>query len=286
MPARVIRVATIRRPRWPSRVLRWGLSVAFLLAAVLWILSYFVSVTYSCSTSNVVPATSKGQSITMTVFRYSGFKSGELTIWFPSWHPSNLPPPKSWDFSGFVLSFPRPASIWPTYLGSYASAASIGAFVIPLWFPSALLGILAALLWRAETRRRHFAQAKCRKGVRERFGPALSGTLSAILFLAALVLFPVVYDQINRSAGGFIDDLGQEIMRTHETLWLSVFMFIWFSLAFAAAIPAFRIARWKTCYIPEGLCLNCGYNLTGNTSGICPECGTAILDHMTPTPSA
>jgi hypothetical protein len=26
----------------------------------------------------------------------------------------------------------------------------------------------------------------------------------------------------------------------------------------------------------RGLCIPCGYNLTGNTSGICPECGTAI----------
>ncbi len=27
----------------------------------------------------------------------------------------------------------------------------------------------------------------------------------------------------------------------------------------------------------RGLCIPCGYNLTGNTSGICPECGTAVL---------
>jgi hypothetical protein len=26
----------------------------------------------------------------------------------------------------------------------------------------------------------------------------------------------------------------------------------------------------------RGLCLACGYNLTGNISGICPECGTGI----------
>ena len=25
-----------------------------------------------------------------------------------------------------------------------------------------------------------------------------------------------------------------------------------------------------------GLCRACGYNLTGNTSGVCPECGTPI----------
>lgn len=26
----------------------------------------------------------------------------------------------------------------------------------------------------------------------------------------------------------------------------------------------------------RGQCLNCGYDLRGNTSGICPECGTAV----------
>ncbi|UCC32457.1 MAG: hypothetical protein JSU86_09280 [Phycisphaerales bacterium] len=31
--------------------------------------------------------------------------------------------------------------------------------------------------------------------------------------------------------------------------------------------------RWRR---RRGLCLNCGYNLTGNVSGICPECGTRI----------
>jgi hypothetical protein len=25
-----------------------------------------------------------------------------------------------------------------------------------------------------------------------------------------------------------------------------------------------------------GLCRRCGYNLTGNTSGVCPECGTPV----------
>ncbi len=31
---------------------------------------------------------------------------------------------------------------------------------------------------------------------------------------------------------------------------------------------------------PSGACKHCGYNLTGNTSGICPECGTKSPDHQ------
>jgi len=28
--------------------------------------------------------------------------------------------------------------------------------------------------------------------------------------------------------------------------------------------------------IPPGHCRNCGYDLTGNVSGVCPECGMAL----------
>jgi hypothetical protein len=31
----------------------------------------------------------------------------------------------------------------------------------------------------------------------------------------------------------------------------------------------------------EGLCESCGYNLTGNTSGVCPECGTPVPETTT-----
>lgn len=29
---------------------------------------------------------------------------------------------------------------------------------------------------------------------------------------------------------------------------------------------------------PVGRCRHCGYNLTGNVSGVCPECGTAVAE--------
>ncbi len=34
------------------------------------------------------------------------------------------------------------------------------------------------------------------------------------------------------------------------------------------------------------VCQGCGYDLTGNTSGICPECGRRIPQHMQPPPVA
>jgi len=35
-------------------------------------------------------------------------------------------------------------------------------------------------------------------------------------------------------------------------------------------------AELQMRFSKDPLCLNCGYNLTGNLSGVCPECGTAI----------
>ncbi len=46
---------------------------------------------------------------------------------------------------------------------------------------------------------------------------------------------------------------------------LSVPLFILMAFIARAALPSLEPS--------EGLCPNCGYNLTGNTSGKCPECG-------------
>jgi len=59
----------------------------------------------------------------------------------------------------------------------------------------------------------------------------------------------------------------------HHTLRTSVWVPV---LTFAAA-PLLALARYirRRRLPPPGHCLSCGYNLTGNTSGRCPECGTA-----------
>jgi hypothetical protein len=38
---------------------------------------------------------------------------------------------------------------------------------------------------------------------------------------------------------------------------------------------ATRLPR-KAAVKPKGVCEKCGYNLTGNASGVCPECGTKV----------
>jgi hypothetical protein len=56
---------------------------------------------------------------------------------------------------------------------------------------------------------------------------------------------------------------------------------LWFPFAVLAAYPAIAFIRgparrWRRR--KRGLCVKCAYDLTGNVSGVCPECGKPIDD--------
>jgi hypothetical protein len=54
-----------------------------------------------------------------------------------------------------------------------------------------------------------------------------------------------------------------------------VVMPLWMLLV-VVAVPT-AVLWWRDRRrIPAGHCRQCGYNLTGNVSGRCPECGTAV----------
>jgi len=56
----------------------------------------------------------------------------------------------------------------------------------------------------------------------------------------------------------------------------NIFLPLWFVALLFAVLPASRITTilQQRHTDREHLCPTCGYNLTGNTSGVCPECGT------------
>ncbi|NOX58689.1 MAG: hypothetical protein GXP29_07505 [Planctomycetes bacterium] len=69
------------------------------------------------------------------------------------------------------------------------------------------------------------------------------------------------------------------MMWTHwpevDTQWrrTRIILPIWIPLLLAAVVTVWL---WKWDRPPKSGCVKCGYNLTGNVSGICPECGVPI----------
>ena len=64
-----------------------------------------------------------------------------------------------------------------------------------------------------------------------------------------------------------------EVMSTGSVEFL-LFVPFWIPLL-AAAIPTYILWR-RDRRKPEGCCQQCGYDLTGNESGVCSECGTEV----------
>ena len=63
----------------------------------------------------------------------------------------------------------------------------------------------------------------------------------------------------------------------HGARSLSLTIPLWMPLLLFAACPTIAfirgpVRRWRRR--KRGECVACGYNLTGNVSGVCPECGT------------
>jgi hypothetical protein len=72
--------------------------------------------------------------------------------------------------------------------------------------------------------------------------------------------------------------LGIEYVRSHHTyspMW-DMSAPLWPLVLVTALLPASRWWRWRKSIRRQatGGCHACGYNLTGNVSGTCPECGS------------
>ncbi len=106
---------------------------------------------------------------------------------------------------------------------------------------------------------------------RVRFSASVS-TAGAITALCLLLLvevssFAIVTDVVVM-AFDYWDLLGSIV------LYVAICFAIW--LTYLVPHKAFRLLRWRAVDRDAPYCLHCDYNLTGNVSGTCPECGTPI----------
>jgi len=70
--------------------------------------------------------------------------------------------------------------------------------------------------------------------------------------------------------------LPRECFLSFATMTWGYWIPLWIPLSLAGVPTLLLFWRDRHGRIPPGYCQRCGYDLTGNLSGICPECGTAI----------
>ena len=70
---------------------------------------------------------------------------------------------------------------------------------------------------------------------------------------------------------------GSPLIYHYETSGACLILPLWaIALVFALLFAALGVRRYFQRAKREGVCPSCSYDLTGNVSGVCPECGTII----------
>lgn len=88
---------------------------------------------------------------------------------------------------------------------------------------------------------------------------------------------PLTWQCLGFATGYFTNQFGTTLTSEHEYV-----VPYWFLSLTLAALPfAWGRKSWRRRVSRSrqilGSCLHCGYSLTGNTSGVCPECGAAVV---------
>lgn len=99
---------------------------------------------------------------------------------------------------------------------------------------------------------------------------------------AAITVFPLalfVAGMSSRALLIVLVDSGSQFWGLSDNVVIGFFAAVAIVPAYALSRCVYMCLRWQSsdhAGAEPPSCRNCDYNLTGNTSGICPECGAAI----------
>jgi|GEM_PF-2071343 len=149
---------------------------------------------------------------------------------------------------GFVLALPAGSVLLNIFDGT-----AIGVFIQAVGPVLVVFGVPSFLIWRDR-----FRIATTRRALWMGLGTASGLMVAGGLPTCATAL----------SAGHFLE----------SALFMIVFSFagfVWPMICW----PLVRLRMGAVQIVTDGYCYECNYSLTGNQSGVCPECGTAILQN-------
>lgn len=272
-----------RRPR-VRRALKWGGAVTSLGIMIAFVVSIHCSIVYASPSQH---------------YQFGLLAGGMSVGWWPSrLEPANNPYPgrPGWN----VFEWEGPLNWW-----FHFDVDSVLPWVtVPLWIPLLIVCPPTAFLWWRDCR---IAQHCKRRGYNKRQSRLRriikwGGTLASVA-MTFLIISPWCISwssggghcRIAAGAGGagvgwcsqqaccFLPGLSYEHCDelNPRTWWFDYYdgsvsylhLPLWVPLLLVALPTAFL--WWRDRRVPPGHCLQCGYDLTGNTSGVCPECGRA-----------
>ncbi len=100
--------------------------------------------------------------------------------------------------------------------------------------------------------------------------------LGALVGLLTFVFCPFVMEAAAKAlwGGNYISGLG--VILGSEKAVLGVLLLIDSVAAYVVGRVVFMRLRWRAVWTPTPFCSRCDYDLTGNVSGVCPECGAPV----------
>ncbi len=151
---------------------------------------------------------------------------------------------------------------------------------IPLWIPLAALCLPVSLLWYVD---RHRTRARVSRFVGRLEGRVVRRgfrrlrlwhcVIAAVIYATAMLVLVLTYDQLAR----FLSTGGRPGLASAVIVVLLAVL-LWLSPLFGFLL-AWLYVRWANRAVVAHrtrniLCMKCGYDLHGNVTGRCPECGT------------